>query len=174
MVAQGVSPGRRAAEETESPVGAKEMAHTYTNLLTHMIFSTKERHPFLDEDLRPRLLPYMSGIVNELGGKPLLINGPNDHVHMLVVMPPTMSVADFLRILKTNSSRWVHQTWASLSKFSWQAGYGAFSVSESVKEDVRAYIAGQEEPHRSVTFKEEFVAFLKRHGIEYDERYIWD
>jgi REP element-mobilizing transposase RayT len=150
------------------------MAHTYTNLLTHIIFSTKDRHPFVDGELRERLFPYMGGIVNQLGGTPILINGPIDHVHMLVVMPPTMSVADFVGKVKSNSSGWIHKQWAARAKFAWQIGYGAFSVSGSMKEDVKVYIANQEEHHRKVTFQEEFIAFLKRHEIEYDERYIWD
>ena len=150
------------------------MPHTYANLLTHVIFSTKARYPFLDSELKPRVLPHLGGIAEELKVRPLAINGPADHAHLLLAVPASLAVADLMRILKTNSSRWVHEQWASRSTFAWQEGHGAFSVSESMKEDVRAYIAGQEEHHCKISFQDEFIAFLKRHGIEYDERYIWD
>ena len=150
------------------------MAHTYTNLLTHVIFSTKERKPLIDTELKPRLCSYMGGIIRELHGMALGINGTVDHLHLLVALPPDLAVADALRVLKTNTSRWVHEEWPHRRTFSWQAGYGAFSVSQSNIGAVMRYIAGQEEHHQKVSFKEEYLEFLKRHGIEYDERYIWD
>ncbi len=150
------------------------MAHSFANLLTHVIFSTKDRQPLIDDKLKPRLMAYLGGIVHELGGVALLINGPADHVHALVKLPHTFAVADAMRVIKTNSSRWVHETWPARRAFAWQAGYGAFSVSQSHVEAVRSYIAGQEEHHRRVTFQDEFLEFLRRHGIEYDERYIWE
>lgn len=150
------------------------MGHTYTNILLHIIFSTKDRTPTLaDADMRSRMHGYLGGIVRELNGIPLSINGPADHVHALVTAPATQAVADFVRVLKTNSSRWAHYE-AGLADFAWQTGYGAFSVSQSGKDQVCHYIAGQEQHHRTMTFQEEFVAFLKRHGIDYDERYIWE
>jgi REP element-mobilizing transposase RayT len=109
-----------------------------------------------------------------LDGIPLAINGPTDHVHLLVKLPATQSVADVSRVLKTNSSRWVHDTCPERWVFAWQTGYGAFSVSQSNIPDVLAYIARQEEHHRRMTFQEEFIAFSKRHEIEYDARYIWE
>lgn len=150
------------------------MAHTYTNLLAHVIFSTKERRPFIDAELKPRLLSYMIGIMREPRGNVLGIDGTPDHVHLLVALPPAVSMADALRVLKTNSSRWVHDVWPQRRSFGWQTGYGAFSVSQSNVGSVLRYIAEQEEHHRRVSFKEEYVEFLKKHGIEYDERYIWD
>ena len=150
------------------------MSHTYTNLLTHVIFSTKDRRPYLDADLKPALFPYMGGIIRETGGKALSINGPTDHVHLLVSLPPNTALADTVRMVKANSSRWVHQKWASREAFAWQSGYGAFSVSQSNMEDVLQYIAAQEEHHKRISFQDEFVAFLKKHGIAYDERYIWE
>jgi REP element-mobilizing transposase RayT len=150
------------------------MAHSFSKLLTHIIFSTKDRQPFLDDALKEDLFHYMGGVVRECDGAAEIINGPADHVHLLIRFPTTQSVADLLRVVKTNSSRWVHQTYPERRAFGWQTGYGAFSVSQSNAEQVREYIARQEEHHRRVTFQEEFVAFLKRHGIEYDERYIWE
>src|SRR5438309_6927427 len=144
------------------------MAHTFSNLLTHVIFSTKDRQPFLGDDARPRIFAYMGGIVRDLGGIALRINGPNDHVHLLLATPPTIAIAEAMRVVKTNSSKWIHETFPRLSSFGWQTGYGAFSVSQSNADAVRAYIDGQAEHHRTITFQEEFVAFLKRHGISYD------
>ena len=149
------------------------MAHTFTNLLTHVIFSTKDRLPVITPEIKPRMLAYMGGIVRSLDGIALAIDGPADHVHLLVKTPATIAMADFLRDVKASSSKWVHETFPRAA-FAWQTGYGAFSVSCSNVEAVKKYIAGQEEHHRTVSFQEEFVAFLRRHGIEYDERYIWE
>jgi REP element-mobilizing transposase RayT len=150
------------------------MAHTFTNLLTHVIFSTKDRTPSIDAELRPQLFAYMGGIVREHNGTALMVNGTADHVHLLLRLPPTISLAETTRVLRTNSSRWIHEKWPSRSTFGWQTGYGAFSVSQSNVSAVLRYIANQEEHHRKVSFQEEFVAYLRRHGIEYDERYIWE
>src|SRR5438105_612878 len=150
------------------------MGHTFTSLLYHIIFSTKDREPFLTPDLRPHLFPYMGGILREVGGRAAVINGPSDHVHVLTYLPPTVPVADALRVLKANSSRWVHEQWPDCRSFAWQAGYGAFGVSESNRDAVRQYVEDQEAHHRTVTFQEEFLTFLRRHGIAYDERYVWE
>jgi REP element-mobilizing transposase RayT len=150
------------------------MAHTFTNLLTHIIFSTKERVPCISADLKPKLHAYMGGIVRELKGKAYSIDGTNDHVHLLVSLPPSISLSDAMRIIKTNSSGWVHNLDARHRTFAWQIGYGAFSVSKSNVAAVVRYIQNQEEHHRKISFKEEFVEFLEKHGIEYDERYIWE
>ena len=150
------------------------MSHTYTKLLTHIVFCTKNRFPFIGAELQPRLFPYMGGIIRELEGKPILINGIADHVHMLVALPPRLAVSDVLRTVKANSSRWVHEQFPSLRKFAWQTGFGAFSVSYGHLERVRNYIANQEEHHRRKPYQEEFLNFLKQYEIEYDERYIWD
>ena len=152
----------------------RAMAHTFTNLLFHIIFSTKDRVPHLDAALRPRLLAYMGGIVRELDATAVCVNGPADHVHLLIAAPPKLAVSDLLRVLKTNSSRWVHAEFPRHAGFAWQTGYGAFSVSHSNADAVRHYILNQEEHHRTVTFQEEYIAFLTRHGIAYDERYIWE
>lgn len=106
----------------------------------------------------------MGGILKELGAMPIAINGPDDHVHGLAALPATLSVADAMRVVKTNSSRRVHEQWPHRRAFAWQTGYGAFSVSRSNRDEVERYIANQEEHHKHVTFQEEFLAFLKRHG----------
>ncbi len=148
------------------------MAQTLTNLLFHVVFSTKDRLPLIDAELKPDLLAYIGGIVRELGGKLLAANGTADHVHLLLRLPPRLALADAVRVVKTNSSRWVHQSRALRRRFQWQAGYGAFSVSQSNVPEVVRYIRNQEQHHRRVSFQEELLAFLKRHGIEYDEQYI--
>ena len=150
------------------------MPHSYTHLLMHVVFSTKVRAPFIDAELSEKLYPYVGGIIRELGGSALAINGTVDHVHLLILLPAMTALADVMRVLKTNSSRWVHETWADRRAFGWQPGYGAFSVSQSAADDVRRYIEDQEDHHHRKTFKEEFIALLQRHGIEYDERYVWD
>ena len=150
------------------------MAQTFTNLLTHVVFSTKERAPSIRPEWKPVLLAYMGGIIRELDGKAVAIDGTGDHVHLLLWMPPTVSISETLRVLKTNSSRWVNRERGMKRDFAWQAGYGAFSVSHSNAPAVVKYIRGQEKHHQRVSFQEEYLAFLKSNGIEYDERYIWE
>ncbi|HVA01711.1 MAG TPA: transposase [Terriglobia bacterium] len=116
----------------------------------------------------------MGGIVRELQGETMTANSMPDHVHMLLCLPPSVAVSDALRIVKTNSSRWVHQTWSQHRGFAWQTGYGAFSVSQSNAATMVKYIREQEKHHRHLSFQEEFITFLKKNGIEYDERYIWE
>ncbi len=112
----------------------------------------------------------MGGIISHLKGKPVLINGPNDHVHLLFVLPASLSLSDLME--KANSSKWVHQRWPNRAFFAWQPGYTAFSVSQSSLEEVRQYIANQEEHHRKLTYREEVLAFLKKHGIQDDSRFV--
>jgi putative transposase len=148
------------------------VSHTYTNLLSHVVFSTKDRQPLIDSELKPRLLGYMNGIVNENGGKILTSNAIEDHVHLLWELPATVSTSDGLRVLKTNSSRWVRETFGPRKPFAWQTGYAAFSVSRSNVPAVAKYIEAQEIHHRKRTFDEEFLALLVKHGIEYDSKYV--
>ncbi|HEX8495282.1 MAG TPA: IS200/IS605 family transposase [Pyrinomonadaceae bacterium] len=150
------------------------MAHTFTNLLVHVIFSTKGRLPFIDSELKPQLHAYIGGIIREGNGKAYVINGMADHVHILASLPPTIALSDAMRTIKTNSSRRVHERWHTKSNFGWQTGYGAFSVSRSSVPEVTRYIIAQEEHHSKMTFQQEFLAFLEKHGIKYDERYIWE
>jgi REP element-mobilizing transposase RayT len=150
------------------------MPHTFTNILMHVIFSTKARQGLLNDELKARLFPYMGGIVRELGGTALPIDGPSDHVHLLVAMPATTSLSDLIRVLKANSSRWANEEKLAQDGFGWQTGYSAFTVSRSMHENVKKYIETQVEHHKTVSFQEEYLAFLKKHGLQYDERYVWD
>ncbi len=149
------------------------MSHTTTNVLIHYIFSTHHRTPFIKPEIESNLHAYLGGIMREIGGIALCINGMPDHVHLLVRMPSTQSVADVARLVKTNSSRWVHERWPEYECFAWQAGYGAFSVSESVVDSVRRYISDQRQHHAKRTFQEEFVVFLRRNHITIDEEHLW-
>jgi REP element-mobilizing transposase RayT len=149
------------------------MAHTFTSLLAHAVFSTSERRPFLSEAIRPDVHSYIGGILKQLRAVPIAIGGPSDHVHQLMRLPADLSVADCLRVVKTNSSRWIKERWPDRSLFSWQGGYGAFTVSESNRGAVIQYIQDQEEHHQRISFQEEFVLLLKKHGVEFDDRYMW-
>jgi REP element-mobilizing transposase RayT len=164
--------GGGAMGENPAPEGRKKMSHTSGNILLHLIFSAHGRRPLIKLDFRADLFAYLGGIIREMHGTALIINGTADHVHMLVRVRPAHSAAEIARVVKANSSRWVHEKWDS--KFAWQTGYGVFSVSESNVEAVTKYIAGQEEHHQKHSFQEEFVAFLKKNNVAYDERYIWD
>jgi putative transposase len=147
------------------------VAQTCGNLVVHLIFSTKLRQPLIAPDIRSDLFAYLGGIVRELRGTALIINGTSDHVHMLLRIHPADSIAEIARIVKANSSGWIRKR--GHKDFGWQAGYGVFSVSESNIPAVTKYIATQEEHHQKQSFQEEFVAFLKKNKVTYDERYIW-
>lgn len=150
------------------------MSRTFTQLFTHIVFSTKGRARLIAPDLKPELHAYLGGLTRELKGKALVINGMEEHVHLLVSLPPTISLSNTLRFLKSNSSKWVHEKWPERSSFAWQLGYGAFSVNKSNVPEVTDYICNQEDHHRRISYEEEFLALLRKHNIEYDERYVWD
>ncbi len=147
------------------------MGHTYTNILLHVVFSTKNRAPLITDGLRPELLAYLGGAVRDLGGTALLVNGTTDHVHGLLRLPSDLTIAECVRKVKANSSGWAHRT--SDPAFAWQTGYAAFSVSESRASSVIAYIRTQQQHHQRHSFQDELRALLKKHGIAIDERYAW-
>ena len=149
------------------------MSHTYTNILIHALFSTKDRQPWLVPRIREETFSYLGGAVNALGGQSLLVNGPLDHVHMLFVQPRRLSIADVMEKVKANSSGWAKRRWPKRRPFGWQAGYAAFSVSKSHVEQVKRHIRNQEQHHRKISFLEEVVAFLDKNGVEYDPRYVF-
>ena len=148
------------------------MSRTFTKLLTHIIFSTRDREPLIVPEFKSELYAYLGGLTRELRGKAYATNGTTDHVHMLVGLPPVVSISEGMRFIKSNSSGWIHDKWPRKS-FGWQLGYGAFSVSKSNVPEVLRYIANQEVHHRRSTFKEEFLDLLRRYEIDCDERYIW-
>ncbi|HEX7707847.1 MAG TPA: IS200/IS605 family transposase [Thermoanaerobaculia bacterium] len=150
------------------------MAHTYTNCLIHYVFSTKYREPHLNSELRSRIWPFIGGIAREKGFRTIEVGGHTDHVHALIILPTTITVAKAVQLMKGGSSKFVHQTFPSVQGFAWQEGYGAFTIGASAIEQTVAYIRGQEEHHRRHTFEEEYIAFLDRNGVAYDPRYVFD
>ncbi|MHB9133479.1 MAG: IS200/IS605 family transposase [Armatimonadota bacterium] len=150
------------------------MGHSYTSCHIHYIFSTKYRLPQITSDTEERLWAYIGGIARENGMCAVSIGGRPDHAHVLTQLPSTMSMAKGVQLLKSGSSKWIHDTFPALQDFAWQEGYGAFSLSTSSLPGAVEYIVQQEIHHRKHTFKEELIAFFERYGIEYDEQHLWD
>jgi len=148
------------------------MSHTYCSSLFYCVFSTKERRKSIAPEIQPQLWAYMGGIAREHGLKALAVGGTKDHVHILLSLPSSFPVAKAMREIKSASSRWMHQTCA-IESFEWQEGYGAFSIGTAQLSATLAHITRQEEHHRRRDFQSEFIAFLKKHNIEYDSRYVW-
>lgn len=150
------------------------MPQSLARILIHYVFSTKNRERWIRDEHRDELHGYIGGIVEEHKGTLLCSASVEDHIHLLVAQPRTITVADLVEEIKTGSSRWIKTKSAQLSGFHWQSGYGAFSISPSHRPALEHYFAGQAEHHRRVTFQEEYRKLLAKYGIEYDERYVWD
>jgi putative transposase len=151
------------------------MPQSLSAVYIHLVFSTKNRRPFLqDRDLRERLYKEFGGISKRLECAPIITGGVEDHIHHLVRFGRTISQAEWVKELKRASNKWLKEQGVAFADFEWQAGYATFSVSASKLEQVKLYIANQEEHHRRMTFQDELRGLLERHGIEWDERYIWD
>ncbi|MBS1910613.1 MAG: IS200/IS605 family transposase [Bacteroidetes bacterium] len=150
------------------------MPQSYTGLYYHIIFSTKNRRPLIASDIAPRLYEYIGGIVRNNDGALIAAGGTEDHIHLLAILSRQQSVSDALRIIKTNSSSWIHKALTVEHPFAWQHGYGAFTVSASVVDRVKHYIANQHEHHRTMTFQKEFLRFLREYNVPYDKRYVWE
>lgn len=140
----------------------------------HLNFSTNDQYPFLATDVRDHLNPYLAKAFDGQNSPAVKIGGVADHVHVLFRLSKNHALAAVVGSIKGESSKWVKETFPDLLKFAWQGGYGAFSVSASQVDNVTAYIADQEEHHRTKTFEEEFRAFLTNYHVDYDERYVWD
>jgi len=149
------------------------MGSTLTRLVYHIVFATKDRFPSLTPEVRERVYPYIGGIVRGEGGHLLAIGGTSDHVHLLTVLPAAEAVAAIIQKVKGHASKWLNEERLLKAKFGWQRGYGAFTVSHSAVSRVKRYVESQEAQHRRMTFEEEFVALLERHGVAYDPRYLW-
>jgi REP element-mobilizing transposase RayT len=151
------------------------MSQSLSRLYLHVVFSTKNRIPFLkDASLRKEMHSYVAGILDNIKCPALLVNGVEDHVHILCRLSRDLSVSELLEESKKQSSKWIKNREAALDDFYWQAGYGAFSVSESRLPELRNYIANQEEHHKKISYQDEFRALCRKHGLELDERYAWD
>ena len=148
------------------------MGHTYTALHYHIVFGTKGRVPSIRPDVQTRLYDYIAGIVRSENGIPLALGGMPDHLHLLATLHPSICVADLLRRIKANSSKWAHEDLPGMQAFAWQSGYAGFTVSQSNLREVEAYILNQQTHHTRLSFEDEFVAFLQRHGIPYDAQYV--
>jgi REP element-mobilizing transposase RayT len=149
------------------------MGSTLSNLLYHIVFSTKNRQSNIVAGIGSELHRYIGGIVKGEGAILLEIGGIADHVHLVLKLKPVHSLSEIMRKVKGNSSKWVNEQNRLHKKFSWQDGYGAFSVSESQVNNVLQYVRNQEKHHRTISFKDEFIMLLQRHGVEYDEQYLW-
>ena len=141
---------------------------------SHIVFSTKNRDPIITADMELKLYDYLGGIVKNLGGKLLEANGMSDQVHLITRDSKSVTDIDFIRELKSGSSKWVNENYSVPGKFAWQAGYGWFSVGPPGLEKAKAYVISQKEHHKKETFQDEFRRFLVNYGVEYDERYLWD
>jgi REP element-mobilizing transposase RayT len=149
------------------------MASTLTSANIHFVFSTKNRAKSIDGRMKNRLWAFMGGIARNNRMVAHAIGGTNDHVHMLITLPPTMSIAKAMQLIKRGSSQWIHQEFPEKSDFAWQAGYGAFSVGVTRFPIIKNYINKQEEHHQKRTFQQEYIEFLQVNGVEFDERYVW-
>jgi putative transposase len=146
------------------------MAHTYTALFVHCVFSTKGRRRLIPADAQPRLWSFLGGIARKNGFKAVVIGGTEDHLHALLSLPAAMPIAKAVQLIKGSSSRWMNET--CKNQFAWQEGYGAFTIGISQRGDTIRYIQAQAEHHRKRDFRAEFVAFLKKNGVEYDPRFV--
>lgn len=161
----------------EFPVGDKQKnmkPGSFTQLYIQLVFAVKNRDAILHKNIRSRVLEYMSGIVTEMKHKSIIINGVSNHVHLLIGMNPTISISDTVQAVKRSSSLFINKERLCIGKFAWQEGYGAFSYSRSQLDDVYKYILNQEKHHEKATFKSEYIQFLNKFEIEYDERFLFD
>ena len=150
------------------------MASTFSQIYIHLVFSVKHREALIDKEMKDELLKFIAGIFGKKNHKLLAINAMPDHIHIFFDMNPDVRLMDLVREIKANSSRFIHSAFPGKIKFQWQEGYGAFSYAQSQKKIVINYIMNQEEHHRKRSFRDEYIEFLKRYEITYDERYIFD
>jgi putative transposase len=150
------------------------MPQSLSKVIVHIVFSTKNREPWLDSTIRPRMHAYLATICRDLGGEAFRVGGVADHVHIVTTLARTLSQADMIEAIKKSSSKWIKTLGARYRGFFWQRGYGAFSVSPSQLDALLQYVETQEAHHRIRTFQQEYRELLRRHGVEFDERYVWD
>ena len=150
------------------------MPQSLAKVYLHIVFSTKNRKPLIKQEVEVELHKYLSGIARDHNSPVIAINNVEDHIHILCLLSRNITISKLLEELKKSSSKWIKTKGDANKNFYWQNGYGAFSVSQSGVNTVKKYIANQKEHHRKKSFKEEYVEFLEKYEIEYDERYIWD
>jgi REP element-mobilizing transposase RayT len=149
------------------------MANTYCSVTVHLVFSTKNREPIIAAEIEDRVWAYLGGIAAKNKLRPLCVGGVADHIHMLISLPPTISLGKAVQLIKGRSSKWIHEAFPRHREFAWQRGYGAFSVSASQVSRTINYIKNQPHHHRFKGFQEEYLTFLNKYGVEFDERYLW-
>ena len=150
------------------------MPQSLSRVIIHLIFSTKDRHPWLGPEVRQRMHGYLATVCRDLGGETYRVGGMADHVHIVTTLPRAISQAELVEKAKTSSSAWIKTLGSSYAQFHWQRGYGAFSVSPSQLAEVVRYVENQDEHHRTRTFQEELREVLRKHNLPFDERYVWD
>ena len=146
------------------------MPHTYSQNVIHVVFSTKDRRKVISKEFQPRVWAYVAGVCHKLGILVHAVGGMDDHIHLLIQVPPSLSLAKTVLAIKSNSSRWANEQG---HKFAWQQGYAAFSVSASLTPRVVRYIQNQEAHHKKMSFDEELLALLKKHGVEFDPKFVF-
>lgn len=150
------------------------MANTYINILIHSVFSTKNREPFISTELCEKLFPYICGIARNNGFKIICVGGTENHIHVLFSLNSTSSIAKAVQLIKGGSSKWIHDTFPTHKLFAWQEGYGAFSINISMLNQTREYIKNQKKHHEKVSFRDEYIDFLRKNNIPFDEKYLLD
>ena len=158
----------------DSRVYIRRMPQSLSNVVIHLIFSTKDREPLIGPDLRTRLYAYLAAVARNAGCEAYRIGGVSDHVHLAIRLSRTLSIANLVEALKTSSSKWVKTEAPGLKAFSWQRGYGCFSIGHSDLDALCAYIDSQEEHHKKRTFQDEYRSYLAQYDVQYDEAYVWD
>ena len=165
--------GNAARVNERAGLTDKVMANTYTALFYHIVFSTKNRAGYIKPEIEQRVWAYLGGVARKHGLTALQVGGVEDHVHALIMAAPAHAPSELAKWLKGDSSRWLHEEFPALRGFAWQDGYGAFTVSKSNVPAVVSYIQNQRAHHRTQTFQTEYLELLRRHAVEYDERYLW-
>lgn len=149
------------------------MPQSLSQIILHIVFSTKDRVPFINPEIEEELHAYLGGVLRNIGCPAIAIGGPDDHIHILCRLSRTCAVSDLIEEIKTSSSKWIKTKGPNYRKFSWQGGYGAFSIGQSQVEAAVRYVRNQREHHRKNTFKEEFLKLLEKYEVDWDERYVW-
>ncbi|MCG2794011.1 MAG: IS200/IS605 family transposase [Weeksellaceae bacterium] len=150
------------------------MGQSLNKIYVHLVFSTKHRKPLITDLIKEELFSYLGGICKNLECNPIQVGGYQDHIHILCILSKKIALMKLIEEVKSHSSKWIKTKGVAFENFYWQNGYGAFSVNPTELEIVKNYIVNQKEHHRKKTFQEEFLAFLKKYNVEYDEKYIWD
>jgi REP element-mobilizing transposase RayT len=150
------------------------MPQSLSRVLTHLVFSMKNREPVLTPEIRTELHPYLAGTLDNIDCPSLRVGGVADHVHLFFGLSRTRTIAEVVETVKTSSSKWIKTKGPEFSGFYWQSGYGAFSVSQSDADTVVNYVANQEQHHRKMTFQDEYRKLLEKYRVNFDEKYVWD